>query len=638
MKEGFYISAYVCIDGLQNIEDVKLRHDQAIALWQYQDQELSLIRYWELERISGLKHHSKSLFSKEKFYDLLAYLLKEVNIELSDIEEIYGTKGLEKDCNYRRQFDNYNLAFHSIAHLMTCLFYGNPTPFKSQIFAMALDAGPDSQFEENAYKKNYYAACVIKDQNINFFPVESPARLWSYSRKKFKLQEGSLMALASACDTYCNIPEANFQKWLKYKFFDETARLNSQILVEDICKFVEERFSKLKVDNKFSEEENKISAIMKIINLLSVKILERNIDYAIERFNINPETTIIALSGGFALNCPTNSKILNKYKFYNYQIPPCTDDSGIALGIGISVFYEQLKNEKIKLFIDSPYYGYSIRDEISQLDKKSKVIKSIREVELSYFVDLIEKDNIIIWINENSEMGPRALGNRSLISSANSLQMKDTLNRIKQREWWRPVAPLVLDEYGGEYFKKYRESYNMLLNFKVKESRISKIPAVVHLDNSARVQSVSKKSNPKLYLLLKEYYNKTKIPILCNTSLNDKGEPIINTLSEAISFALNKGLKFICVNGEILLELHVQSKVTERSYLRNQEYFHIFDPKIKEDIKKLNPYNLNRNELTMYYDNPDIFSQFSLDNINDVKYIKKLTKSYEKKYKNGLER
>lgn len=639
MKEGFYISAYVCIDKLQNIENIKLRHDQAIALWKYERKKLSLIRYWELERISGIKHHAKSLFSKKNFYRLLSFLLKEEKLSVKDIVGIFGTKNLEDSAEYREQFNSYNIAFHSIAHLLTSIFYGNSSPFDSQILAMALDAGPDSQFEENAYQKKYYAACVIKNHELEFFSVESPARLWSYSRKKFKMQEGSLMALASASKSFCEVTDSKMAEWLEYKFYDESARINSQNLVEDICKFVDEKFEKLVLDKRFSREENKISIIIKIINLLSKKIVERNIDYALNKYDIDSKETIIGLAGGFALNCPTNSEILNKYNFYDYQIPPCTDDSGIALGIGLSLFYEGLKNNDIKLNISSPYFGSGLEDISIAISKNKKFIKSVRKVNLSYCVDLLINDNILVWINENSEIGPRALGNRSLIASASSKSVKNNLNKLKQREWWRPVAPLVMDEYGAKYFKNYRTSHNMLLNFDVKEEFVNIIPAVVHLDGSARVQSVSEYSNSKLYLMLKEYYEKTQIPILCNTSLNDKGEPIINTVSQAIDFSLSKGLQYICINGEILLELKKETNEKKgRKFLRNEQYFFEYDKKIIETIKKLNPYNLNINELTVYYDNPDIFNNFSLKRKKDIEYIKKVTDEYKKKYKNGLER
>ena len=190
MKSGFYISAFICIDELQNLLDIKLRHDQSIALWEYRDKKLKLIRYWELERISGIKQHPKALFNSKYFMKLLSFLLKDEGLELTDIISIWGIKNLEEDQNYRMQFGK-EFAFHSIAHLLTAIFFNNSNPFSDCILAMALDSGPDSQFEEDAYERKYYSACVIENGNINFFSVESPARLWSYCSKKFDLREGT---------------------------------------------------------------------------------------------------------------------------------------------------------------------------------------------------------------------------------------------------------------------------------------------------------------------------------------------------------------------------------------------------------------------------------------------------------------
>lgn len=135
MEEGFYLSAFVCINEAQNILDIKLRHNQTIALWEYRAKRLKLVRYWELERISGIKEHPKALFNKEAFNNLVSFLLKEENLTIHDIISIWGTKELETDCNYRTQFES-RFAFHSIAHLLTSICFDNQNPFDDCILAM----------------------------------------------------------------------------------------------------------------------------------------------------------------------------------------------------------------------------------------------------------------------------------------------------------------------------------------------------------------------------------------------------------------------------------------------------------------------------------------------------------------------
>ncbi|NMA32094.1 MAG: hypothetical protein GX941_09875 [Candidatus Methanofastidiosa archaeon] len=646
MNEGFYLSAYICIDELQNILDIKLRHDQTVALWEYRDQTLNLIRYWELERISGIKQHAKALFNKKAFDDLLNFLLKDEDLTIDDIICVWGNKDLENDCNYRRQFDS-KFAFHSIAHLLTAIYFDNSNPFDDCILGMALDAGPDSMFEEDAYEKYYYSACVIKDGNFDIFPVESPARLWSCAYKKFGIREGTLMALSNAMDTRCFVPESIMDKWRSYEFFNEEARHNAQELVDSICDFVFQlngsEISKEKCsdfDLRFSKEENLLSMVMKIISQLSLDIVYRNIDIIMKKYHLHGTETIFALAGGFALNCPTNIAVLEKYKFRSYQIPPCASDTGIAMGIGIAAFFSLLKEKKIQLDINSAFYGQDVGNVQQAVKKFSSYIQEARFADMNEFSDLLISGEILIWINDKAEIGPRALGNRSLISDARSTASKDRLNIIKKRQWWRPVAPLVIDEYGEDYFVNYFTSPNMLLNLTVKDDKKEQIAAVIHYDGSARVQSVSEKDNDVLYMLLKNYFNKTGIPVLCNTSLNDAGEPIINRIEEAIEFALHKGLTFICVNGNYLIRLKKSNEeIGKPPSLRNQKFF--ITPKdfnATEYLSKTNTHKLSTEELTFYFDNPNNFKNLPLHSEKCAYKVRMCTEEYLKKYTSGLDR
>ena len=180
----------------------------------------------------------------------------------------------------------------------------------------------------------------------------------------------------------------------------------------------------------------------------------------------------------------------------------------------------------------------------------------------------------------------------------------------------------------------------MLLNFIVKPEKRTLIPAVIHHDGTARVQSVTNGSNHVLYTLLRAFNAKTGIPILCNTSLNDAGEPIINTVEEAIEFALHKGLSTICVNGNTVVKLYIEKSQMNLPYnLRNVDFFsHYADLDLASYLTKMNPFGLNVEELTLYFDNPNIYSSLSLDNPTHVDILRKDTNDYKIKYKNGLKR
>ncbi len=642
MKEGYYISTFLSFGELQNILKIKVRHDHTIALWGYFNNKLKLIKYWELERITGIKQHQIAAYSKESIMKLIKKLLKEENLKLKDIKGIWGTKGIETDNKYMNYIDS-RVCFHNIAHLLTSIFYSNKDPFKDQIIALALDAGPDSCFEENAYDLQYYSGAIIKNGKINFVEVESPARFWSYSYKKFGLREGTLMALATALKTeYYNF---DYSKYDNITFYNEEARGNAQFVVEDICKQVlslkkEDRGIKCsKFNDNYTEDENYISMVMKIISVLSERMVFKHIDKLLKEYDLNPKETTIALAGGFALNCPTNSAILKKYKFKNYQIPPCASDTGVALGVGLASFYPLLSTRKATVDLDTVYYGqyHGGLDAISSNYKK--YIKAIKKVSIDNIAeDLI--NNIAIWIDGRSEIGPRALGNRSILGDPRYQEIKDKLNIVKKRQWWRPVAPLILDEYGTEIFDDYRFSPYMLLNLNIKKKYLDKLVAVAHHDGTARIQSVSKESNKNLYELLKSFYEKAGIPLLCNTSLNDAGEPIINTINEAIYFALQKDINVIYVDAKYKIELNRDEKLINKGFKMRELKYHR-PPKsldIEKYVKDENPFNLSLNEVTYFFDNPNFFKDKSLKNIKDVEYVKKKTNEYLEKYPNGLKR
>lgn len=647
MEKGFYLSTFLAYGELENIYGIKLRHDQTVALWEYDGKIIKLIRYWELERISGIKEHPITIFDKKATINLIEDLLKKENVSLKDIKAIWGTKGIETDTKYREQFLNSNICFHNIAHLLSSIFYNNSTPLSSNIIGLAMDAGPDSQFEEDAYEKDYYSGCIIKDGKMEIFNIQSPARLWSYSRKRFKLQEGTLMALATATKTeyYCEMED--FKEFKNAKLLNETSREYAQKIVEEIIDKIfgltedEIGIKCSEFDNKFSDEENKISMVMKIIEKMSEKIVSQNIDFIIQKYKINTKEFTLAMAGGFALNCPTNSFILEKYGFMNYQIPPCTSDTGISIGIGLAGFYETILDKKIRVSLDTAYYGMNCGNIDVIAEKYYKYIESISSVSIEDIVNDIINDKIIIWINGNAEIGPRALGNRSLIGDPRSLETKKLLNQIKKRQWWRPVAPIVMDDEGKKYFENYRYSPYMLLNLKIKQEQKNKVPAIIHIDDTARIQSIRKNDNTELYSLISNFYLKTNIPILCNTSLNDSGEPIINSIEQAIEFALHKNIKAVYVNGKykISLKKH-KEQIGKKFNLRIEKYFKV--PEYINNIEEIkilkNPYGLNLNELTYYFDNPNRYGEFDITNENDVNKIRRDTEEYMKKFKNALVR
>ena len=245
----------------------------------------------------------------------------------------------------------------------------------------------------------------------------------------------------------------------------------------------------------------------------------------------------LCLAGGLFLNCVANYRILNETPFDEVFIQPAAGDAGGAIGVA-SFIYNSVFGKTRKYVMKDAYLGpaFSDREIYRNLMKEGYEVKEFEEDELvRYVARKIFQNKIVGWFQGRMEFGPRALGNRSILANPCNPEMNDLLNRkVKKRETFRPYAPMVLEEKAGEFFELEQRSPFMLLAPKVREKKRKYIPAVTHVDGTARVQTISSTTNPLLWKLLKEFEKIAKVPILINTSLNLRNEPIACTVDDAI--------------------------------------------------------------------------------------------------------
>ena len=264
----------------------------------------------------------------------------------------------------------------------------------------------------------------------------------------------------------------------------------------------------------------------------------------------------ICVAGGSFLNCNSNEKILNSGLFEDcYFIPPA-DDSGIPLGCAWYA-YQQLIDidivEPLSPYIGKPYSDKEINSTLNEFphlvfEKYDDFDKLVEDV--SYW---LTQNRVIGWFQGGSEIGPRALGNRSILASPIKSWMTGHINSdIKKREWYRPFAPAVLFEHQSEVFESSVYSPYMLVTTTVREEWRNKIPAVTHVDYSARHQSVTEENNPKFYSLIKKFHEKTGVPVLLNTSFNGPREPMVETPKDAIKSFIENGLDFLVLNNVLI--------------------------------------------------------------------------------------
>jgi carbamoyltransferase len=255
----------------------------------------------------------------------------------------------------------------------------------------------------------------------------------------------------------------------------------------------------------------------------------------------------LCIAGGVALNCVANGRIAREAGFENVWIQPAAGDNGIAIGCAYYGLLELQKQPRSYVMTHS-YTGKTYTDRDIAAATQRTLVKAQTSAARSDNIcrdtaKLLADQKVIGWFQGRSEYGPRALGNRSIIADPRRPEMKDILNsRVKHRQPFRPFAPIVLAERAREIFEGDQDSPFMLIAAPVRPEWREKIPAIVHVDGTARIQTVTEDTNPVLYRLLKEFDALTGVPVLLNTSFNVKGEPIVETPRDAMACFINTGI------------------------------------------------------------------------------------------------
>jgi carbamoyltransferase len=244
----------------------------------------------------------------------------------------------------------------------------------------------------------------------------------------------------------------------------------------------------------------------------------------------------LAIAGGCALNSVANGKIFDRTPFRQTYIQPAAGDEGLAMGAALHTYHSVLKQPR-RQELKNAYLGPEFSDARIQSALQSAGLqyrKLERSVLLDEVADQIAAGNVVGWFQGRMEWGPRALGNRSIVAHPGLPNMKDVLNaRIKHREWFRPFAPSILADYQHEYFEHDHPSPFMLHVYKIRPEKRKSLCAVNHVDDTGRLQSVTREENPLYYDLISAFHRKTGIPVILNTSFNEN-EPIVCAPEEAV--------------------------------------------------------------------------------------------------------
>ena len=259
----------------------------------------------------------------------------------------------------------------------------------------------------------------------------------------------------------------------------------------------------------------------------------------------------LAYAGGCALNVSLNRKLVENPMVKNIFVQPASHDAGTPLGA--AVYAANILGDKIEP-MDSVYLGPGyFNSRIETALKRTDIRYSLSGDIAKEAAGLIAAGKVVGWFQGKMEFGPRALGNRSILGNPTIRGTSDRINEmVKFREKWRPFCPSILREYAAAIIGRDMDAPFMTLSFRVTEEWKDRIPEVVHVDGSVRPQTVSEKDNPRFYRLIKHFFDRTGVPVVINTSLNRRGEPMVSSPEDAVNMYLGSGLDHLAI-GDFLV-------------------------------------------------------------------------------------
>lgn len=327
-----------------------------------------------------------------------------------------------------------------------------------------------------------------------------------------------------------------------------------------IEKMFNSKFTKLYGQQRTREESERLNTYCSNLAASVQQVTEDAVVKIVKHVKEKTGMKNLCLSGGVAYNSKANGRIMRECGFENIFIPPASGDSGSAIGAALYVYHTLLGNNR-KFVMKHAYWGQEYEENLIKefLDSNNIPYQRTSDNDLFQLVsEEMQRGKVIGWYQGRFEWGPRALGNRSIIADPRKQEMKDIVNmKIKFREPFRPFAPSVLADECENFFelrnaKEQWPARFMLYVVDVNANKRSTIPAITHVDGTARLQTVFKEENPRYYNLIKTFQEHTGVPLILNTSFNLRGEPIVDSPADAYSDLIKSGLDMIVLENFIV--------------------------------------------------------------------------------------
>jgi carbamoyltransferase len=365
------------------------------------------------------------------------------------------------------------------------------------------------------------------------------------------IEAGKTMGLFPYGSENKNIPpiytDAGGQKW-------RTADRNLVIpTYPNGAKINEYRYSELETPAEVYESQQDVTLLDNRRDLayaVQTQSQQAVLELIIKAVEVSGNKNVV-LSGGYGLNCVANYFYLTELNKLgiNLYAEPISNDAGTCIGAALLMYHQTTNDDKVRSYANNlylgPRYEYS-KEDILAVAKKYKA-SEVYESTNSDIVNLLKDRNIVAVFQGRSESGPRALGNRSILFDPSVVDGKDYVNSVKHREYFRPFAGSIMAEHVHEWFdlRGMKESPTMMYAVNCQPGIGSKIPSVIHIDGTCRIQTVTKEQNPLYYELINEFYKSSGIPMLFNTSFNLGGEPLVETLDDALRTLANSNIEYL---------------------------------------------------------------------------------------------
>jgi len=559
---------------------IKLTHDGAVALIE----NGKLIFSYEMEKIDNMPRHSDFAITMEKIEDILSsygYSFKQIDRLVIDGWDFY-TMNAHLPVEQHHQL-SFKIALNTENSLVIneLADYGHFVRKKENILKRENFEIPTHNFIYNSYKhvsSHVFAAyCTSpfakmgEDSYILVWDGGMPPQLFYYKYKENEVENlealfpfmgymyitfshefepfnqlNDHLSLAGKVMAYVALGKSDVKIMAKfreiYNELNEDEGSITMMSIDQVMQITNEftRRSKEFCDSEKIVHANMLATFQSFLQELLIKSLEQKIK---ERPDLVKN---LCFSGGSALNIKWNNGIRKSGIFNSMWVPPFPNDAGSAIGTACC---EMIVSDNLRALEWSVYSGPPVLETIH-----SKAEYLFNECTLEELAKILfEYNEPVAFINGSAEMGPRSLGNRSLLSPAVTPDMKKLLNEMKGREDYRPVAPICLEENAMEVFEPGMPDPYMLYEHMVRTDWKDKVPAICHLDGTARLQTVNQNQNPTIYELLTHYKKLSGIPLLCNTSANFNGKGFFPDIESVMKWGKTN---FIWNNGRIYFKIN----------------------------------------------------------------------------------